>query len=59
MKTHIVREISVAIENQPGRLGRIGRLLAEQGIHISAFSAIDNVEKGMVRLITSDPVWQF
>jgi hypothetical protein len=56
MKTHIVREISVAIENQPGRLGRIGRLLAEQGIHISAFN---NVEKGMVRLITSDPVWQF
>ncbi|MEY4569937.1 MAG: hypothetical protein RLZZ398_1376 [Verrucomicrobiota bacterium] len=55
MKTHIVRQISVAIENQPGRLGRIGRLLAEQGIHISAFSVIDNVEQGMVRLITSDP----
>lgn len=55
MKIHIVRQISVAIENQPGRLGRIGRLLAEQGIHISAFSVIDNVEQGMVRLITSDP----
>lgn len=55
MEINIVRQISVAIENQPGRLGRIGRLLAEQGIHISAFSVIDNVEQGMVRLITSDP----
>ena len=55
MKINIVRQISVAIENQPGRLGRIGRLLTKQGIHISAFSVIDNVEQGMVRLITSDP----
>lgn len=55
MDIDINRQISVAIENQPGRLGQIGRLLAEQGIHISAFSVIDNVEQAMVRLITGDP----
>jgi hypothetical protein len=54
MKIEIQRQLSVAIENQPGRLGQIGRLLAERGIHISAFSVIDNVEQGMVRLMTSD-----
>ena len=55
MTIDIQRQLSVAIENQPGRLGQIGRLLAGRGIHIAAFSVIDNVEQGMVRLITSDP----
>ncbi len=55
MTIDIHRQLSVAIENQPGRLGQIGRLLAGRGIHIAAFSVIDNVEQGMVRLMTSDP----
>jgi hypothetical protein len=55
MLVQIRRQLSVAIENQPGRLGQIGRLLAARGIHIDAFSVIDNVEQGMVRLMTSDP----
>lgn len=55
MITELRRQLSVAIENEPGRLGQIGRLLAAQGIHIDAFSIIDNVEQGMVRLMTSDP----
>lgn len=55
MTTHIQRQLSVAIENQPGRLGRIGRILAARGIHIGAFSVIDNVEQGMVRLMASNP----
>jgi len=56
MIVQIRRQLSVAIENQPGRLGQIGRLLAARGIHIDAFSVIDNVEQGMVRLMTSDSV---
>ncbi|MEA3211171.1 MAG: hypothetical protein QOE70_4228 [Chthoniobacter sp.] len=55
MITELRRQLSVAIENEPGRLGQIGRLLAVRGIHIDAFSVIDNVEQGMVRLMTSDP----
>ena len=35
--------------------GTIGRILAARNIHIDAFSIIDNVEQGMVRLMTSDP----
>ena len=54
MKIATCRQLSVAIENQPGRLGMIGRLLAEKGIHISAYCVIDNVEQAMVRLIASD-----
>ena len=48
MDIEIKRQISVAIENQPGRLGQIGRLLAQRGIDINAFSVIDNVEQAMV-----------
>jgi hypothetical protein len=55
MDIEINRQISVAIENQPGRLGQIGRLLAQQGIDINAFSVIDNVEQAMVRLVTEEP----
>ena len=55
MNTQLRRQLSVAIENQPGRLGHIGRLLAAHSIHIDAVSVIDNVEQGMVRLMTSDP----
>jgi hypothetical protein len=36
-------------------LGGLARLLSGRGIHIDAFSVIDNVEYGMVRLMTSDP----
>ncbi len=55
MQVQLRRQLSVAIENQPGRLGQVGRLLAGLGIHIDAFSSIDNIEQGMVRLMTSDP----
>jgi hypothetical protein len=55
MEIEIQRQTSVAIENQPGRLGQIGRLLAREGIYISAFSVIDNVEQAMVRLVTANP----
>ncbi len=55
MQVDIQRQLSIAIENQPGRLGQVGRLLAGRNIHIRAFSVIDNVEQGMVRLVTDNP----
>jgi hypothetical protein len=56
MNTQLRRQLSVAIENEPGRLGHIGRLLAQHAIHIDAVSVLNNVEQGMVRLMTNDPV---
>ena len=56
MHVRLQRQLSVALENQPGRLAAISRLLADRGVHIEAISVIDNVEQGMVRLMTSDPV---
>ena len=56
MQLALQRQLSVALENQPGRLAAISRLLAEREINITAICVIDNVEQGMVRLITSDPL---
>jgi len=54
MQPHLQRQLSVALENQPGRLAAITRLLADEGVNIEAICVIDNVEQGMVRMVTSD-----
>ena len=56
MKYAVQRQISIAIENQPGRLAAVGRALAADSINIRDLSVVDNVEQGMIRLITSDAV---
>lgn len=54
MQIALQRQLSVALENQPGRLAHIGRLLAAKGVNIEGLCVIDNVEQGMVRMVTSD-----
>jgi hypothetical protein len=54
MKYAVQRQLSIAIENQPGRLAAIGRALAGESINIRDLSVVDNVEQGMIRLVTSD-----
>ena len=55
MKYTVHRQLSVAIENQPGRLAAISKAMAAQGINIKDLSVVDNVEQGMIRIGTSDP----
>ena len=55
MKTHVERQITVALANQPGQLAAICKLLSERAINIEALSLVDSIEQGVVRLLTSDP----
>ncbi|MGR8930786.1 MAG: ACT domain-containing protein [Gammaproteobacteria bacterium] len=55
MRYSIQRQLSIAIENKPGRLATIAGLMAQHGINIRDLSVIDNIEQGMIRLIPSDP----
>jgi len=55
MKIHVERQVSVALENQPGQLATICSILSENAVNIEAISVIDSIEQGVVRLITSDP----
>ena len=55
MNFKIQRQLTVALENQPGRLAAVCRLLAASGINLRNLSVLDNVEQGVIRIIPSDP----
>ena len=51
-----VKQISIFIENKPGRLLKVTRTLADAGINIRALSVADTVDYGLMRLIVDDYV---
>lgn len=51
----LVKQISVFLENKPGRLLEAAEVLAKNGIDISALSLADTDEYGVLRMIVSDP----
>ncbi|MDP4109721.1 MAG: ACT domain-containing protein [Bacillota bacterium] len=51
----LIKQISVFIENKPGRLAEITDALARTGIEIRAFSIADTADFGILRLIVNDP----
>jgi len=46
-----IKQISVFLENNAGRLGEVTRVLAEAGINIRAISIADTADFGILRLI--------
>lgn len=51
----LIKQLSVFVENRPGRLSAITKLLAENGIDIRALSIADTRDFGILRLIVNDP----
>jgi hypothetical protein len=51
----VIKQLSVFIENQKGRLERVTEVLREKDINIASFSLADTSEYGMLRLIVSNP----
>ena len=51
----LVKQISVFVQNEPGRLSQITRLMAENEIDIRSISISDTVDFGILRLIVNDP----
>ena len=51
----ILQQISVFIENKPGRLSEIISALSNEGIDIRALSIADTADFGILRLIVNDP----
>lgn len=51
----IIKQLSIFIENETGRLAMVTQLLASNNINISALSVADTKEFGILRLIVSDP----
>ncbi|MBW4634406.1 MAG: ACT domain-containing protein [Iphinoe sp. HA4291-MV1] len=55
MHFKIQRQLTVALENYPGRLAAVSTTIAKQNINIEAISVIDTIEQAVIRLVTSDP----
>lgn len=50
-----IRQISVFVENKPGRLSAMTKILKESGINIRALSIADTKDFGILRLIVDKP----
>ncbi len=50
-----VEQVSVFVENKPGRLSKVTRVLGEAGINIRALSIAELGEFGVIRLIVDKP----
>jgi len=51
----MVIELSVFMENRPGKLEAITRILAESGVNIRGISVASEGEFGVVKIIVSEP----
>lgn len=50
-----VEQVSVFVENKPGRLSKVTKILGEAGINIRALSIAELGEFGVIRLIVDKP----
>ncbi len=50
-----VKQISVFIENQPGKLAEATRFIADHGINLRAMSIADTKDFGILRIICDEP----
>ncbi|MCL2094084.1 MAG: ACT domain-containing protein [Treponema sp.] len=49
-----IKQISVFLENNAGRLGEVTRVLAQAGINLRALSIADTADFGILRIIVDD-----
>ena len=49
------RQISVCLENKPGRLAHLCGSLAKGGVNIVAISVVETTEQGVVRMVVDNP----
>lgn len=50
-----VRQLSVFIANEAGRVSEVTRVLGDAGINIRGFSVSDTADFGILRLVVDDP----
>lgn len=50
-----VKQLSVSLENKPGRLGHVCRCLADRKVNIIALTVVETSEQGILRLVVDKP----
>lgn len=52
----VIRQLSIFVENRPGRMARVAKILSEAGINIRALTIAEAGDFGVIRMIVNDPV---
>lgn len=55
MDDNIITQLSIFVNNEPGRLAYIASVLKECGINMRAFNLAESTEFGILRAIVEDP----
>jgi hypothetical protein len=55
VQKHMIKQLSIFLENKPGRLARISKALEEEGVNILAFSIAEADGFGVIRTLVDDP----
>lgn len=55
VRKHMIKQLSVFLENKPGRLARISKALEEEGVNLLAFSIAEADGFGVIRALVDDP----
>lgn len=50
----MIKQLSVFIENKPGRLCQVTKIISDNGINIHALSIADTTDFGILRIIVKD-----
>jgi hypothetical protein len=51
----IIQQLSVFVENRPGTLADVLRVLKEHGINLRALSVADTADFGILRIVVNEP----
>ena len=49
-----IKQLSVFIENKTGRINEVTKILAANGVNMTAFSLAENAEFGILRMVVSN-----
>lgn len=55
----IITQLSIFVNNEPGRLANVCRIIKETGIKVRAFNLAESAEFGILRAIVEDPEGSF
>lgn len=55
MKKHAIKQISVFLENKPGRLARLAKAMIDVDVNILALNIAEAGDFGIVRMLVNDP----
>ncbi|MBR2254694.1 MAG: amino acid-binding protein [Candidatus Methanomethylophilaceae archaeon] len=54
-RDRVITQLSIFVNNDPGRLAQVSKVLRETGINMKAFNLAESQEFGILRAIVDDP----